>query len=121
LWILAWISLGAVLALVYVGIQTEIYRISYSVHEKKRVLRHTQDAFERMQMRVLRMKALDALEEKIQAAEMDLALPTEVKVLKVEMAESPASAARLDSGRTLFSIFQWVRDAHATVVAPEKD
>lgn len=108
-------------ALFYVALQTELYRISYAIHQKKHMLAQVQDDFEQTRVRLFKLKALGVLEKKLEAAHVDLALPTEVKTIEIVRAEAPGRPLGVEPGKTPFSLLQFAREAHAKIISSDKE
>ncbi len=115
------VSIVTAFALLYVALQVEIYRVSYSIHKKERTLSQIQDNFERVKMCVSKLKSLDSLEEKVQVANIDLALPSEVKTIHVVSPENIVNKIPIESPRFPFSLLQFVKEAHAKIISSDKD
>lgn len=108
-------------ALFYVALQIELYRVSYSIHKKTQTLTHAQDEFEQVRVNLFKLKALDILEKRIQAAEMDLAFPGEVKTVEVVFPENNIPFVPIETGKSAFSLLQFVREAQAKIASPDKN
>jgi hypothetical protein len=117
-WIL--ISSITVCALGYVALQNELYHVSYSIQKKKRQLSVANDQFERTRVRLLKLKALDILEQRMEAANVPLSLPQEVKVIQLPYYPHPDTHP-IETGKSSFSILQFVREAHAKIISPGKE
>lgn len=109
-----------VCALGYVALQNELYHVSYSIQKKKRHLTVANDQFERTRVRLLKLKALDILEERMEAANVPLSLPQEVRVIQLPYHAHP-NAHPIETGKSSFSILQFVREAHAKIISPDKE
>ncbi len=107
--------------LLYVGLQIELYRVSYSIHKNKQILIQTQDDYERIRIRLFKAKALDILENKIEAAKMPLTLPVEIKTIHIEIPENKINPVSIESGKPTFSLLQFVREAHAKMISSDKE
>ena len=107
-------------ALFYVALQIELYHVSYSIHKKTQTLTHAQDDFEQVRVNLFKLKALDILEQRIQAAEMDLAFPGEVKTVQVIFPENNIPLVPIETGKSPFSLLQFVREAQAKIASPDK-
>lgn len=118
---LAIVSVATACCLLYTALQIELYRVSYSIQEKRATLGHTQDLVEKMRIRVLRMKALDALEQKIQNQNIPLTIPLEVKSFEAPCIEQSCEKANLASKISPFSFFEFVRNAHAKTVTSKTE
>lgn len=115
------ILLLASLALLYVALEVELYRVSYSIHKQAKDLVRVQDDHERLRMRVDTMKAWSRLEEKIQSEHMDLTLPAEVNTVVLPEALKVARHLPIESEKPAFSLLQFVKEAHAKIIAPDGD
>ena len=108
-------------ALLYVAQQNEIFHVSFSIHKKNQSLVQFQDRFERLNVRVFRLKALDILENRVEAAKMGLTIPSEVKTLQVAVSQPQVAPISIESGNSAFSLLQFVKEAHAKIAPPDKD
>lgn len=115
------ISAAAMIAILYVALQVELYRTSYSIHKNKEVLTQVQDDFEQKRIRLFKAKALDILESKIEAAKVPLTLPSEVMTLHVRVPESKIGSSRIESDKQTFSLLQFVREAHAKIISSDRE
>lgn len=106
-------------ALFYVALQIELYRVSYCIHKNTQTLTHAQDEFERTKVRLFKLKALDILEKRIQAADMDLGLPSEVKTVQAIYPKNEIPAVPVETGKSLLSLLQFVREAQAKIASKD--
>ncbi len=110
-----------VCALLYVALQIELYRVSYSIQKKTQSLVQVQDSFEKARVSLFKLKALDILEKRIQEADMDLGLPSEVKTVEMKLLETSIPSLPVEIGKSPFSLLQFVREAQAKIVSPDKN
>jgi len=82
---------------------------------------HSQDLVEKMSTRVLRLKAFDSLEQKIQTHNIPLTIPLEVKSFESQRIEQTCEKASLASKISPFSFFEFVRNAHAKTDSPKSE
>lgn len=117
-WVL--IASVTVCALGHVALQNELYHVSYSIQKKKKQLVAANDHFERTRVRLLKLKALDILEQRMEAANVPLSLPQEVKIIHLPP-QSRGGVPRVETEKTTFSILQFVREAHAKIISLERE
>ena len=119
--ILMMIASIVICALLYVALQIELYRVSYSIQKKTQTLVQVQDSFEKARVSLFKLKALDILEKRIQQSDMELGLPSEVKTVEVELPEANIPILPVETGKSPFSLLQFVREAQAKIVSPDKN
>lgn len=119
--ILMMIASIVICALLYVALQIELYRVSYSIQKKTQALVQVQDSFEKARVSLFKLKALDILEKRIQQSDMELGLPSEVKTVEVELPETNIPILPVETGKSPFSLLQFVREAQAKIVSPDKN
>ncbi len=115
------IAAVTVCALFYVALQIELYRVSYAIHKKTQTLIHVQNDFEQARVKLFKLKALDILEKRIQDADMDFGLPGEIKTVQAVLPENKIPSVPIETGKSPFSLLQFVREAQAKIVSPEKN
>jgi len=83
------------------------------------VLVRIQDVVEKVRIRVSKLKALEALEEKVQLHNIPLIIPEDVKAFVGPQIEKPLEKMQIPSKESFFSLFEFVRNAHAKTIFPK--
>lgn len=74
--------------LCYVHLQTEVFRVSYSIAAKEKRLSQLSDQYRELKFEVSRLKSLTYLDKKRREKDVALVAPEQVKTIRVPM---PAS------------------------------
>jgi hypothetical protein len=75
---------GVVLLLFYVHGQNALFHISYDIEDGSDKLTHLSEEYRRLKFEVDQLKAPRLLEDKLKSLSLDLALPQEIRVIRVE-------------------------------------
>ncbi|HNV86173.1 MAG TPA: hypothetical protein PKL97_04300 [Candidatus Omnitrophota bacterium] len=113
------VSVMTACCLLYTAFQIELYRVSYSIQAKRQTLVRIQDVVEKVRIRVSKLKALEALEEKVQENNIPLIIPEEIKAFVSPQIEDPIERIQIPAKDSFFSLFEFVRNAHAKTILPK--
>lgn len=78
-------------AVLYVYGQTAIFKVSYDINEKSDKLKEQSEYYRRLKFEVDQLRAPRLLEEKMKRMELELALPSEIQVIRIPKNGAPDS------------------------------
>lgn len=78
-------------AVLYVYGQTAIFKVSYDINEKSDKLKEQSEFYRRLKFEVDQLRAPRLLEEKMKRMELELALPSEIQVIRIPKTGAPES------------------------------
>lgn len=78
-------------AVLYVYGQTAIFKVSYDINEKSDKLKEQSEFYRRLKFEVDQLRAPRLLEEKMKRMELELALPSEIQVIRIPKNGAPES------------------------------
>ncbi|MBU3759616.1 MAG: hypothetical protein FGM27_06770 [Candidatus Omnitrophica bacterium] len=78
------------LAVLYVYGQTEIFKVSYDINERSDQLAEQSELHRRLKFEVDQLRAPRLLEEKMKRMELELALPSEIQVVRIPQVSKDA-------------------------------
>lgn len=76
-------------AVLYVYGQTAIFKVSYDINEKSDKLKEQSEFYRRLKFEVDQLRAPRLLEEKMKRMELELALPSEIQVIRIPKTGAP--------------------------------
>jgi cell division protein FtsL len=97
------------LMLVYVHEQMALFHISYELDAKSEKLSRLSEEYRKLKFEVDQLRAPRLLESKLKELSLDLALPKEVRVVKVPVAEPlPAPVSMFSGGAAQSQLFNFL-------------
>jgi len=72
--------------LCYVHLQTEVFRVSYSIAEKEKRLSQLSDHYRELRFEVSKLKSLNYLDKKRREKDVALVAPEKVRTIRIPMA-----------------------------------
>ena len=88
--IILWIGIGSLPLLLYVHQQVALFHISYLLDDQASGLNKKSEAYRRLKFEVDQLKSPRFLEEKIKELSLNLALPQEIRVVRIPQSFRPS-------------------------------
>lgn len=106
--------------LCYVHLQTEVFRVSYSIAEKEKKLSKLSDQYRELKFEVSHLKSLNYLDKKRREKDVGLVAPEKVKTIRVPVPSSrimeepvPNSEYSPLLKKSLTSVVGFIKEAQA--------
>ena len=106
----------------YVHERVEMLRLSYRIYQKSAQVSRQGEAYRQLKFEVAQMRSPESLEKRLGELPLPLALPKEIKVLKVPQEAVPFQqeplAVRVPTHQPFHFLGQWVQVAQARTSDP---
>ncbi|OGW82317.1 MAG: hypothetical protein A3G33_11475 [Omnitrophica bacterium RIFCSPLOWO2_12_FULL_44_17] len=113
--IFSFIICGTILLLLYVHVQTEIFRVSYSIGKKERELVQLSEQYKIARFRNERLRSPEFLDKQMKHCSLDLTNPKVADVIKVKIDKvmTPAIEPKMPAKTGFLAALSAVKEAQA--------